>query len=128
MDPKRRFSWLFLIAGAWLFVATAGRLAIADYDAKPCAPTHPPLRAVIDQNGLLAQQFGVQTSGQVLLHDHRGNLQFDGGITPGRWHTGESVGRSLLTAIVVGQTPATPALRHVRLPFITQLAVLMTND
>lgn len=190
MNTHRHYSWLVLLAGAWLSAATAGLLAIADYDAKPCASAQPPLRwpllnswgeeslprnssqptlllflhpkcpcsraslsevarlahaeqgrvniivlftqpanvaddwshtdlwqqavanrellTVIDQAGLVTQQFGVQTSGQILLYDRHGNLQFDGGVTPGRGHTGESVGRFLLSAIIAGQTPAIP--------------------
>lgn len=63
------------------------------------------VQVVIDQGGLLAQQFGAKTSGQVLIYDRHGTLRFDGGITPGRGHTGDSFGRSIVRAIAVGHAP-----------------------
>lgn len=41
-------------------------------------------------------QFGVITSGQTLLYNPRGNLIFSGGITVGRGHEGESIGRQAI--------------------------------
>ena len=67
------------------------------------------LHVVLDSGGVLARRFGVQTSGEVLLYDRAGVLQFDGGLTPGRGHVGDSCGRSRLQAIATGQVPASPA-------------------
>lgn len=67
------------------------------------------LRVVMDHGGLLANQFGATTSGQVLIYDSHGTLRFNGGITPGRGHTGDSLGRSIVRAIAKGQAPELPA-------------------
>lgn len=43
-----------------------------------------------DTDGSRAETFGVTTSGHVLIYDGRGILQFTGGITGSRGHTGEN--------------------------------------
>lgn len=43
-----------------------------------------------DSNGAQAETFGVTTSGHVLIYDGRGILQFTGGITGSRGHTGDN--------------------------------------
>jgi hypothetical protein len=48
---------------------------------------------VIDLNGELATHFNATTSGDCLLYSKEGALQFHGGITSGRGHEGESLGR-----------------------------------
>ncbi len=65
-------------------------------------------QVLIDQNGSLAGQFGAKTSGQVLVYDAQGSLQFDGGITPGRGHAGDSIGHSIVQAIAAGHSPEQP--------------------
>jgi hypothetical protein len=67
------------------------------------------LQVVLDPGGELTRRFGVQTSGQVLVYDRTGVLQFDGGLTPGRGHVGDSFGRSRIQAIVAGQVQKEPA-------------------
>lgn len=67
------------------------------------------LQVVLDRGSVLAKQFGAQTSGQVLVYDRAGVLQFEGGITAGRGHVGDSAGRSLVQAIAAGQAPPRPA-------------------
>jgi hypothetical protein len=47
-----------------------------------------------DRGGEEARRFGVSTSGQALLYDQRGQLQFSGGITSARGHAGDNVGRT----------------------------------
>jgi len=66
------------------------------------------LHVVIDQDGLLAKQFAVKTSGQVLVYDCEGSLRFDGGITPGRGRAGDSFGRTIVRAIAAGQSTKAP--------------------
>ncbi len=66
------------------------------------------LHVAIDENNLLIEQFGAKTSGQVLVYDHDGVLRFDGGITPGRGHSGDSSGHSIVRAIAAGQAVGTP--------------------
>lgn len=53
-----------------------------------------------DDDGREAQQFGVATSGQTFLYDSRGVLQFSGGITSARGHTGDNAGRAALTSLL----------------------------
>lgn len=43
-----------------------------------------------DTDGSRAETFGVTTSGHVLIYDGRGILQFTGGITGSRGHTGDN--------------------------------------
>jgi hypothetical protein len=66
------------------------------------------LHVVIDHACLLAKQFGAKTSGQVLVYDREGTLRFEGGITPGRGHSGDTVGRSAIRAIAASQTAGIP--------------------
>lgn len=73
------------------------------------AVAHRDLHVVRDPGGVLAQSFGAATSGQVLVYDRQGILRFEGGITPGRGHVGDSFGSSLIPAIVAGQAPASPS-------------------
>ncbi len=57
-----------------------------------------------DEEGLLAQKFGVETSGHVLLYDGNGQLLFSGGITGLRNHEGANAGRDALLAFSQGQS------------------------
>ena len=66
------------------------------------------MHVAIDEDGLLTEQFGAKTSGQVLVYDCAGVLRFDGGITPGRGHRGDSFGHSIVRAIAAGQTAEFP--------------------
>jgi hypothetical protein len=67
-----------------------------------------------DPGGSVAQSFGVFTSGQTLLYDSEGRLQFKGGITGSRGHSGDNAGRSVITALLQGDP-----LLATRLPVTT---------
>ena len=54
-----------------------------------------------DLDGAEARLFGAQASGQTMLYDAPGNLQFSGGITASRGHAGDSAGRSAILSIVL---------------------------
>lgn len=70
----------------------------------------PGLTVFEDLDGAEAVRFGVETSGHVLLFGPGGELRFSGGITDGRGHRGESLGRSALIArILDSRAPADPA-------------------
>ena len=56
------------------------------------------VEVVVDTEAVEAERFGVETSGHVVLYDGDGVLLFSGGITPGRAHQGDSVGRSQILA------------------------------
>jgi hypothetical protein len=56
-----------------------------------------------DVDAKLARQLGVITSGQVLLYDRSGNLEFSGGITASRGHAGDNDGADAIVAHVLGR-------------------------
>jgi hypothetical protein len=68
----------------------------------------PGVQMAIDSRGEHARLFGSSTSGQVLLYDAGGRLQFAGGITASRGHEGGNAGRSALESLIAG-SPATAA-------------------
>lgn len=65
------------------------------------------VRIIWDDNGHLAQQFGVETSGHVLLYDAGGKLRFSGGITAFRGHHGDNSGAESLVEFGRGQNITT---------------------
>jgi hypothetical protein len=60
----------------------------------------PGVTVLSDANGVEASLFGAQASGQTMLYDAAGVLQFSGGITASRGHAGDSPGRSAILSIV----------------------------
>jgi hypothetical protein len=65
----------------------------------------PGLHVSIDTDGRDAAAFGATTSGQVMVYDTAGNLEFSGGITDGRGHEGDNAGLlSLLSLVREGKT------------------------
>jgi hypothetical protein len=67
-------------------------------------PLHHPAQVVPDTNGLLARRFGAATSGEVILYSADGRLLYQGGITPMRASTGESLASiALRRALVNGE-------------------------
>ena len=66
-----------------------------------------------DRDAHMAERFGAFTSGQTLLYDPLGHLQFKGGITPWRGHSGDNAGRSAIIALVRGDPPPMGALPEV---------------
>ncbi len=59
----------------------------------------PGLRVVTDPEAKLATEFGVTTSGHCLVYDAEEKLIFNGGITAGRGHEGDSPGRAIVTEL-----------------------------
>jgi hypothetical protein len=55
---------------------------------------------VISDNGREAHLFGGVTSGQAIVYDRRGQLQFSGGITRARGHWGDNAGVSTVIALL----------------------------
>ncbi len=68
----------------------------------------PSARVVIDAGGVEAARFGAKTSGHVVAYDARGSLAFSGGITPGRGHVGDNMGRRSLERILAGGSAVDP--------------------
>jgi hypothetical protein len=60
----------------------------------------PGVRVIRDDDGVEAQRFGVQTSGQTFLYDSHGALVFSGGITGSRGHAGENTGELSLISLL----------------------------
>ena len=60
----------------------------------------PGVAVLSDLNGTEAHLFEAQASGQTMLYDAAGNLQFSGGITASRGHSGDSPGRSAILSII----------------------------
>ena len=61
----------------------------------------PGVRVLADPAGSLSEQFGVHTSGHVLLYDKRGDVVFSGGITESRGHAGDSAGRTSIESYLL---------------------------
>jgi hypothetical protein len=67
----------------------------------------PGVTVISDTDGLEAARFGAQASGQTLFYSASGDLQFSGGITASRGHSGDNLGRSSLVALVTTGESAT---------------------
>jgi len=61
-----------------------------------------------DVEGRIARHFGAYTSGQVLLYGTDGDLQFAGGITPSRGHTGTNPGRAAVISAILSDEGVDP--------------------
>jgi len=70
--------------------------------AKRCESI-PDGRVIIDSDREMAKRFYATTSGYCLLYSASGRLLFQGGITTGRGHEGESLGRVALRQIFSGR-------------------------
>jgi hypothetical protein len=60
-----------------------------------------------DDAGAEARLFHVETSGDLVLYDAKGQLAFHGGITAARGHSGDNAGRSAVQALLLKQPPGT---------------------
>jgi hypothetical protein len=63
----------------------------------------PGVTVVRDDEGNEARRFGVRTSGQVLLYDAAGRLQYSGGATASRGKAGDNLGRESILRILNGE-------------------------
>jgi hypothetical protein len=71
------------------------------------ALTIPGVTVADDIDGIEAQRFGAKTSGFTLLYSADGKLLFRGGITDGRGHSGDNIGRAAVTALLRGNRAET---------------------
>ncbi|NND96174.1 MAG: RedB protein [Pirellulaceae bacterium] len=60
----------------------------------------PGVTTVLDTDGVEAKRFGAETSGWCMLYDRDGHLQFSGGITPSRGHSGDNLGHSTIVSFL----------------------------
>jgi hypothetical protein len=97
-------AWFCVVALLWVGGIASGLWTLSAYDNRPdlwrIATALPNVTAVRDADGLEARRFGVETSGQPLLYDHRGALIFSGGITGARGQTGGNAGQQALVALL----------------------------
>jgi hypothetical protein len=78
----------------------------AETDLWQAATKIPGVTVISDPENHEADIFGAQASGQTLVYDDQGRLQFNGGITAARGHSGDNVGRSSIIALVTKQGAA----------------------
>jgi hypothetical protein len=78
----------------------------AETDLWQAATKIPGVTVISDPENHEADIFGVQASGQTLVYDDQGHLQFNGGITVARGHSGDNAGRSSIVALVTKQGAA----------------------
>ena len=69
-------------------------------------PAIPGVSVQIDEGGRLAQQFGADTSGRVVLYDPKGKLAFSGGLTESRGHAGDNESLDAVLALLHHQSPS----------------------
>jgi hypothetical protein len=62
----------------------------------------PAVTVISDEGGREAARFGAATSGQTMLYDCRGALEFSGGITAARGHCGDNAGSIAIAALLSG--------------------------
>lgn len=65
----------------------------------------PGVKVMMDDGGREAAVFGARTSGQVMLYDADGRLQFSGGITAARGHAGDNAGSDAILACISAEKP-----------------------
>lgn len=63
----------------------------------------PGVHVARDEQGAEAVRFGALTSGESMVYDRRGRLQFNGGLTASRGHEGDNAGRSAVESILAGR-------------------------
>lgn len=63
----------------------------------------PGIKVQQDDGGKLAERFGAETSGFVVLYHPKGHVLFSGGITAGRGHAGDNAGADALAALLAGE-------------------------
>jgi hypothetical protein len=65
----------------------------------------PNVSVLFDTNGGQAEIFGAATSGHVFVYDGRGILQFSGGITGARGHTGDNQYLEVAKKTIISKNP-----------------------
>jgi hypothetical protein len=61
----------------------------------------PGVTAIVDIDGIEARRFQAATSGVAMLYDQRRQLQFRGGITASRGHSGDNLGQSTIVNLLI---------------------------
>lgn len=71
-------------------------------DLQSSAAAIPGVTVQDDLDGKLAEAFGAETSGYVVLYDNQGRLLFHGGVTGSRGHAGDNGGEATVVALIDG--------------------------
>ena len=66
----------------------------------------PGVKLSVDENGVEANRFQSETSGQIALYSAQGKLLFSGGITGSRGHSGDNDGRTAIQSRLAGDKAA----------------------
>lgn len=83
-----------------VFVTPAGFKGWERTDLWTSARDIPGVTISVDENGVEAQRFRSETSGQVALYGQNGQLLFSGGITGSRGHSGDNAGRTAIQSLL----------------------------
>ncbi len=75
-------------------------------DLRTTALAIPGVQVITDLDGVETHRFNATTSGETVLYNNRGELQFNGGITLARGHAGDNTGRSAIEASLADTLPA----------------------
>ncbi len=97
-------------------------------DLKHMAARLPGTQLHADVEGRIARHFGAYTSGQVLLYGTDGVLQFAGGITPSRGHTGTNPGRAAVISAILSDQGVDPLAPRVNPVFGCSLQTSSDDD
>lgn len=90
-----------------LFLQPAGHESEWSHtDSWRTASAIPGVQVLADVKCRAAGVFGARTSGHVMLYDGRGQLRFEGGITPSRGHRGGNRGRERVVSLVTSDIAA----------------------
>jgi hypothetical protein len=85
-----------------VFVKPASVEAWERTDLWNSAAEIPGVNLSVDENGVEANRFRSETSGQVALYSAEGLLLFSGGITGSRGHSGDNDGRTAIQSLLTG--------------------------
>lgn len=72
----------------------------------------PRTQIIYDKGGKLSYSLGARSSGYTMLFNNKGQLQFRGGLTESRGHTGESQGGRSIAALIEGREPEARVTPH----------------
>jgi hypothetical protein len=75
-------------------------------DSWSSAAEIPGVKLSVDENGVEANRFQSETSGQIALYSAQGKLLFSGGITGSRGHAGNNDGRTAIQSLLAGDKAA----------------------
>jgi len=89
-----------------VFVKPAGFEGWEKTDLWSSAADIPGVKLSVDENGVEANRFQSETSGQIALYSAQGKLLFSGGITGSRGHSGDNDGRTAIQSLLAGDKAA----------------------